>query len=97
MLPTDPPVDEEWEAPKNGFNYATDLVKFIRERFGDYFVICVAGKDCFWNREVEVVVREHVKMYGQYKQKLCAIHLQHKFKIAMKMTTVPPIKNYLST
>jgi methylenetetrahydrofolate reductase (NADPH) len=28
---------------ESGFNYATDLVKFIRETYGDYFVICVAG------------------------------------------------------
>jgi len=27
----------------SGFPYATDLVSFIHEKFGDYFTICVAG------------------------------------------------------
>ena len=41
---TDPLVgSDNWEPPADGFNYATDLVKFIRQEFGDYFVICVAG------------------------------------------------------
>jgi len=40
----DPPVDqEEFAATEDGFNYATDLVRHIRQEFGDYFVICVAG------------------------------------------------------
>lgn len=34
---------QEWKIQENGFNYATDLVRFIREEYGDYFVICVAG------------------------------------------------------
>ena len=41
---SDPPANKEWVAPVDGFAYATDLVKFIREKFDDYFVICVAGK-----------------------------------------------------
>ncbi|XP_070561500.1 methylenetetrahydrofolate reductase (NADPH)-like [Ptychodera flava] len=39
----DPPVGGEWKTMEDGFSYATDLVKFIREHYGDYFVICVAG------------------------------------------------------
>jgi len=40
----DPPVgQEDWEGNNDGFNYATDLVKFIRENFGNHFNICVAG------------------------------------------------------
>lgn len=39
----DPPVGEEWDPSKSDFRYATDLVRFIRQHFGDYFVICVAG------------------------------------------------------
>jgi len=27
----------------SGFPYATDIVSFIHEKFGDYFTICVAG------------------------------------------------------
>ena len=29
---------------EGGFNYGTDLVRLIREEFGDYFCICVAGE-----------------------------------------------------
>ncbi|CAG8460272.1 3024_t:CDS:2 [Paraglomus occultum] len=40
----DPPRgQEQWEACENGFSYAIDLVKYIREEYGDYFGICVAG------------------------------------------------------
>jgi methylenetetrahydrofolate reductase (NADPH) len=34
---------EAWEMCEGGFAHASDLVKFIREEFGDYFCICVAG------------------------------------------------------
>ncbi|KAM9299174.1 methylenetetrahydrofolate reductase (NADPH) [Gastrophryne carolinensis] len=37
------PIGEEWEDEAEGFNYATDLVKHIRQEFDDYFDICVAG------------------------------------------------------
>ncbi|XP_034358929.1 methylenetetrahydrofolate reductase (NADPH) isoform X1 [Arvicanthis niloticus] len=37
------PVGDHWEAEEGGFSYATDLVKHIRNEFGDYFDICVAG------------------------------------------------------
>lgn len=40
----DPWVGEEWDPENSDFRYACDLVKFIRENFDDYFVICVAGK-----------------------------------------------------
>ena len=40
----DPPRGAtDWVAVENGFNYASDLVKFIREEYGDFFCICVAG------------------------------------------------------
>ncbi|XP_071946159.1 methylenetetrahydrofolate reductase (NADPH)-like [Antedon mediterranea] len=39
----DAPDGDEWTFNSDGFNYATDLVKFIRQEFGDFFVICVAG------------------------------------------------------
>lgn len=40
----DPPRGAtDWVAIPNGFNYAVDLVKFIREKYGDYFCIGVAG------------------------------------------------------
>jgi len=40
----DPPVNQlEWKAPANGFNYATDLVRYIRQEFGSFFTICVAA------------------------------------------------------
>ncbi|XP_068094851.1 methylenetetrahydrofolate reductase (NADPH) [Hyperolius riggenbachi] len=37
------PIGEEWEDEAEGFNYAVDLVKHIRQEFDDYFDICVAG------------------------------------------------------
>ncbi|CAI8029368.1 Methylenetetrahydrofolate reductase [Geodia barretti] len=38
------PTDgEDWKPIPDGFSYGTDLVKFIRELYGDYFTICVAG------------------------------------------------------
>ncbi|CAF0724785.1 unnamed protein product [Didymodactylos carnosus] len=39
----DPPLGEEWDPKKTDFRYGVDLVKFIRQHFQDYFVICVAG------------------------------------------------------
>lgn len=40
----DPPAGEtEWTATEGGFSCALDLVKFIREKFGDDFGIAVAG------------------------------------------------------
>ncbi|BFZ24002.1 hypothetical protein BsWGS_27041 [Bradybaena similaris] len=38
-----PEGSTEWKATPGGFNYATDLVKLIKQEFGDHFVICVAG------------------------------------------------------
>lgn len=40
----DPPRGlEQWEAHDEGFSYAIDLVRLIREEHGDYFCIGVAG------------------------------------------------------
>jgi len=40
----DPPKGaDQWEKCENGFGYAVDLVKYIREHYGDYFGIAVAG------------------------------------------------------
>ncbi|XP_004343584.1 mthfr-prov protein [Capsaspora owczarzaki ATCC 30864] len=39
----DPAPGEGWKTIENGFGYATDLVKHVRDTFGDYFGICVAG------------------------------------------------------
>merc|ERR1719160_509429 len=42
----DPPAGVnagEWKAVEGGFAYAVDLVKYIREEFGDYFCVAVAG------------------------------------------------------
>ena len=38
------PIGDQWEEEEGGFNYATDLVKHIRNEFGDYFDVCVAGE-----------------------------------------------------
>lgn len=40
----DPPDGaEKWTMVEGEMNFATDLVRLIKEEFGDYFVVCVAG------------------------------------------------------
>lgn len=40
----DPPRGAtDWVHNENGFNYAVDLVKFIKEEYGDFFCVGVAG------------------------------------------------------
>ena len=34
---------DTWEPCEDGFSHAVDLVKYIRQEFGDYFGITVAG------------------------------------------------------
>lgn len=41
---SDPPNGaEDWIPPADGFSYGSDLVEHIRDKYGDYFVIGVAG------------------------------------------------------
>ncbi|KAG7192323.1 uncharacterized protein KQ657_002042 [Scheffersomyces spartinae] len=39
----DPPRAEEYWTPNCDFNYAVDLVRYIKEQYGDYFCVGVAG------------------------------------------------------
>ncbi|XP_066915581.1 methylenetetrahydrofolate reductase (NADPH)-like [Clytia hemisphaerica] len=39
----DPVNGEEWKSFDDSLNYGSDLVKLIRQHFGSYFTICVAG------------------------------------------------------
>eukprot|EP00184_Porphyridium_aerugineum_P005839 CAMPEP_0184706236 /NCGR_PEP_ID=MMETSP0313-20130426/36655_1 /TAXON_ID=2792 /ORGANISM="Porphyridium aerugineum, Strain SAG 1380-2" /LENGTH=654 /DNA_ID=CAMNT_0027167785 /DNA_START=98 /DNA_END=2062 /DNA_ORIENTATION=+ len=39
----DPPAGKEWTKCEDGFEHASDLVRYIRQEFGDYFSIGVAG------------------------------------------------------
>lgn len=40
----DPPRGStDWVPIENGFNYAVDLIKYIKEKYGDYFCIGAAG------------------------------------------------------
>jgi methylenetetrahydrofolate reductase (NADPH) len=39
----DPPRGEEWKQIEGGFAHAVDLVRYIRQEYGNYFGICVAG------------------------------------------------------
>ncbi|CAR30773.1 hypothetical protein ZYGR_0P00750 [Zygosaccharomyces rouxii] len=40
----DPPVNSDsWQPVEGGFQYAKDLVRYIRDKYGDYFDIGVAG------------------------------------------------------
>ena len=41
----DPPNGEEWQALDDGLAYGTDMVRHIRQEFGDCFTVCVAGED----------------------------------------------------
>ena len=38
-----PHGQEKWTSVEGGFEYASDLVKYIKEKYGDYFCIVVAG------------------------------------------------------
>ena len=59
----DPPREKEkWEATTGGFRYAKDLVKYIKESYGDHFDIGVAGypEGCDDHRDQDLLV-EHLK------------------------------------
>ncbi|KAG8631628.1 hypothetical protein KVT40_000768 [Elsinoe batatas] len=59
----DPPREKEkWEAASGGFRYAKDLVKYIKETYGDHFDIGVAGypEGCDDHRDQELLV-QHLK------------------------------------
>lgn len=59
----DPPRDKgKWEATEGGFNYAKDLVGYIRETYGDHFDIGVAGypEGCDDNKDEDSLL-EHLK------------------------------------
>ena len=45
FLSLDPVNGDEWQALDDGLAYGTDMVRHIRQEFGDSFTICVAGKD----------------------------------------------------
>lgn len=59
----DPPREQEkWEAKAGGFQYAKDLIKYIREKYGNHFDIGVAGypEGCDDNRNIDQLV-DHLK------------------------------------
>lgn len=59
----DPPREKEkWEATSGGFRYAKDLVKYIRDAYGNHFDIGVAGypEGCDDNRDQEQLT-QHLK------------------------------------
>ncbi|MCJ1464511.1 hypothetical protein MMC07_003124 [Pseudocyphellaria aurata] len=59
----DPPRDKEkWQAVEGGFQYAKDLVKHIKKKFGDHFDIGVAGypEGCDDQRDQEILMK-HLK------------------------------------
>ncbi|KAJ6100014.1 hypothetical protein N7467_001549 [Penicillium canescens] len=59
----DPPRDKEvWEAADNGFRYAKDLVRYIREKYGNHFDIGVGGypEGADDNADVEQLI-DHLK------------------------------------
>ena len=59
----DPPREKEkWEATSGGFRYAKDLIKYIRDTYGDHFDIGVAGypEGCDDHRDQELLIK-HLK------------------------------------
>jgi methylenetetrahydrofolate reductase (NADPH) len=59
----DPPRErEKWEATAGGFRYAKDLVRYIRDRYGNHFDIGVAGysEGCEDNDNVDELI-DHLK------------------------------------
>ncbi|KAK4983692.1 methylenetetrahydrofolate reductase (NAD(P)H) met13 [Elasticomyces elasticus] len=59
----DPPREKEkWEATAGGFRYAKDLVKYIRDAYGNHFDIGVAGypEGCDDQDDPELLI-EHLK------------------------------------
>jgi methylenetetrahydrofolate reductase (NADPH) len=68
----DPPREKEkWEARDENFQYARDLVKYIRDRYGDHFDIGVAGypEGCDDHRDVDLLIdylKEKVDVGGTF-------------------------------
>ena len=59
----DPPrAKEKWQAVEGGFRYAKDLVKHIRQKYGNHFDIGVAGypEGCADQKDPKVLM-EHLK------------------------------------
>lgn len=59
----DPPREQEkWEATAGGFRYAKDLVKYIRDSYGNHFDIGVAGysERCDDNSDTDQLI-DHLK------------------------------------
>lgn len=59
----DPPRErEKWEAAEGGFRYAKDLVRYIREKYGNHFDIGVGGypEGADDNRDVDLLI-DHLK------------------------------------
>lgn len=59
----DPPREQEkWQAIEGGFRYASDLVKYIKQKYGDHFDIGVAGypEGCEDQQDPEILL-DHLK------------------------------------
>ncbi|KAI9798758.1 MAG: hypothetical protein M1833_004588 [Piccolia ochrophora] len=59
----DPPREQEkWEAVEGGFRYAKDLIRYIRDKYGNHFDIGVAGypEGCDDQDDRELLI-EHLK------------------------------------
>lgn len=49
----DPPKGQEnWESCEGGFAHADDLVRYIRQKYDDYFCIAVAGMYLYMKKKI---------------------------------------------
>jgi methylenetetrahydrofolate reductase (NADPH) len=71
----DPPEGEkEWTASEGGFTCALDLVKYIRENFGDDFGISVAGYPEGHPNRISQLTAEEVENMSDSEKGRCCTH-----------------------
>ena len=71
----DPPVGEDWTENDadtgSGFNHAVDLVKYIRQQYGDRFCIGVAAyPEGHYQSDVDGVVQDPIRDLAYLKEKV---------------------------
>ena len=73
----DPPDGEDWKTIPDGFTYGTHLVEHIKETFGDYFTICVAGMSLTTAVCITSIVQLLHYLCSRYEPNYCCVHYLH--------------------